>query len=153
LEDLGLSGALRWMVDDFSTLHNIKFALTTEEINHLFSQESQIIIYRIFQEALNNVGKHAHARHVSVTTDKLKDNVCFIVEDDGIGFDVDQPLIKNPNEKSLGLAAMDERARMLGASFNIQSKIGQGTRITLTVPVDVASEEQKIETLSYRASR
>ncbi|PQP34051.1 hypothetical protein C6A37_09765, partial [Desulfobacteraceae bacterium SEEP-SAG9] len=98
-------------------------------------------------------GKHAHARHVSVTTNKLKDRVCFIIEDDGNGFDMDQPLIKNPNEKSLGLVAMDERARMLGASFNIQSQIGKGVRITLTVPVDFVREEQKIETLSYRASR
>ena len=153
LEDLGLSGALKWMVDDFATLNNSKFALITEDINHLFSQESQIIIYRIFQEALTNIGKHAHARHVSVTTNKLKDSVCFIIEDDGNGFNMDQPLIKNPNEKSLGLAAMDERARMLGASFDIQSQMGKGTRITLTVPVDFSSEEQKIETLSYRASR
>ncbi|PQP33850.1 histidine kinase, partial [Desulfobacteraceae bacterium SEEP-SAG9] len=54
LEDLGLSGALKWMVDDFATLNNSKFELITEDINHLFSQESQIIIYRIFQEALTN---------------------------------------------------------------------------------------------------
>jgi PAS domain S-box-containing protein len=136
LEDLGLTGALRWMVDDFGKLNKKKISFAIEDINNLFSQESQIIIYRIFQEALTNVGKHSQAKHVSVFSNNLKDSVCFVVEDDGKGFDMNQLLLENPNKKSLGLAAMHERARMLGASFNILSQIGRGTQIKLTVPVN-----------------
>jgi PAS domain S-box-containing protein len=144
LEDLGLTGALRWMVDDFAKLNNTKFSFAIENINHLFSDESQIIIYRIFQEALTNIGKHSEASHVSVFSDKQKDFVCFVVQDDGKGFEVNQPLLKNPNENSLGLTAMDERARMLGASFNISSEIGNGTQVTLIVPIDGSKKKERL---------
>lgn len=154
LEDLGLMGALRWMVDDFAKLNNKKISFAIEDINHLFSHESQIVIYRIFQEALTNIAKHSEAGHVSVFSNKHQDNVCFVVEDDGKGFEMNQPLLTNPNEKSLGLAAMDERARMLGASFNIWSQIGRGTQITLTVPVDASKNEKDHDgTISNRACR
>lgn len=154
LEDLGLAGALRWMVEDFAKLNNKKFSFAIGDINHLFSHESQIIIYRIFQETLTNICKHSDAGHVSVFSNKLKDSVCFVLEDDGKGFEMNQPLLKNRNKNSMGLAAMDERARMLGASFNISSRIGMGTQITLTVPMDGSKNKRDHEeTISNRACR
>lgn len=135
LEDLGLTGALRWMVDDFARLYKNKVALNIEDINHLFSPESQIIIYRIIQEALTNIGKHAFSSHVSVATERSDHIVSFSIEDNGRGFNTNQMQMTNHNLKGMGLATMDERARMIGAKFNIQSHIGKGTRITLTAPI------------------
>jgi len=154
LEDLGLTAALRWMVDDFARLYRNKVSLEIEDINHLFSPESQIIIYRIFQEALTNIGKHAFSTHVSVTTKRFGHSVSFVVEDNGRGFDTNQTHNINPNEKGMGLAAMDERARMLGAQFNIRSHIDKGTTIALIVPMDIPINKREFHgTVSNRSGR
>ena len=93
------------------------------------------MVYRIFQEALTNIGKHAHARNVSVNVEKDEDRISFLMEDDGKGFDVKHAAMKEGSERGLGLATMDERARMLGGSFDLWSEEGKGTRITLSIPI------------------
>jgi len=140
LEDLGLSGALRWMVEEFARHNNNRVFFAIEDINDLLSNEAQIIIYRIFQEALNNIGKHAGAEQIFFRAEARKGNVSLVIEDDGRGFDMNGPLPENPDEKGFGLAAMEERARMLGASLEVQSRPGHGTRIGLTVPMENAKE-------------
>jgi len=135
LEDIGLSAALRWVIDDVSRHYDIKTSVEMGDIKHLFSQEAQIIIYRVFQEALANTGKHANATHVSIVIEKKDGRVSFAVEDNGNGFDVEYVRAQASTEKGLGLAAMDERVRMLGGSLDIWSEEGTGTRITFTVPV------------------
>ncbi len=134
LEDLGLSGALRWMVDEFARHNNSQVSFHIDDVNELLSNEAQIIIYRIFQEALTNVGKHADASRISVNSEIEEGSVAFVMADDGSGFDLNEPLSDNPDEKGFGLAAMEERARMLGASLDIESRPGHGTRIELKVP-------------------
>lgn len=136
LEDLGLSGALRWLVDEFAKHNNNQVFFAIEDINDFLSSEAQIIIYRIFQEALTNIGKHAGAEQIFVRAEARKGNVSLIMEDDGKGFDMNEPLSENPDERGFGLAAMEERARMLGAALEVQSRPGRGTRITLTVPTE-----------------
>jgi signal transduction histidine kinase len=136
LDDLGLLAAIRWLIDDFAKHYNIKTSLDMEDINNLFSREAQIIIYRIFQESLTNIGKHAQATCVSVVIKKRGGKVSFIVKDDGKGFDVEQIQGRDFTERGLGLAAMDERACMLGGFFYIWSQEGKGTEITFTIPVD-----------------
>jgi PAS domain S-box-containing protein len=135
LEDLGLSAALRWVIDDVSRHYNFETSVEMEDIKDLFSQEAQIIIYRVFQEALANTGKHAHSTHVTVVIEKNDGRVSFVLEDNGNGFDVEYVRSQASTEKGLGLAAMDERVRMLGGSLGIWSEEGTGTKITFTVPV------------------
>jgi len=136
LDDLGLSAALRWLIDDFTKHYNIKTSLYMDDINDLFSLEAQITIYRIFQESFTNIVKHAQATRVSVAIRKQNGSVSFLVEDDGKGFDVEQAVGRNSTEKGLGLTAMDERARMLEGFLDIWSQEEKGTRITLTIPMD-----------------
>lgn len=136
LEDLGLTAALAWLVEDFARNYDMEAEVDLAEINDLFSQEMQIVIYRILQESLANIGKHAKATRVVVLARKEVDSVSFLVEDDGEGFDPDQVVARGFKDKGLGLAAMNERARMLGASFEISSKEGAGTSIRLTVPIN-----------------
>jgi PAS domain S-box-containing protein len=136
LEDLGLSAAIRRLVETSGKHSNIKTSLAMTEMEDLFSREGQITVYRIVQECLTNIAKHAQATHVSIDIGKQDDRVLFSVEDNGKGFDVKEAFGQDPAKKGLGLAAMYERARMLGGSLDIWSQEGTGTRITFTVPPD-----------------
>jgi len=138
LEDAGLLIAIRWLISNFNKNHNINVTMTMDvaDIDDLFSQNAQITIYRILQEVLTNIGKHAQAKNVSVTTKKEADRVFFTVEDDGIGFDMSRVAMINPSQKGLGLAILEERARMLGGFFQIWSEKRKGTRISFSVPLE-----------------
>jgi len=133
LDDLGLSAAIRWLVDSSTKHGNIESSLDMTDLDNLFSQEGQITVYRIIQECLTNVAKHAQATYVSIVIRKQDGRVFFRVKDDGKGFDVKEVFGKDPGKKGLGLAAMYERARMLGGSLDIWSQEGAGTKITFTV--------------------
>jgi PAS domain S-box-containing protein len=135
LKDFGLSVALRWLIDNFVKNYNVKVASEIVDVDHLFPKDAQIMIYRIFQEALTNIGKHARAKSVSMKVKKDEDRISFSVEDDGKGFDVEHAAMKEAPDRGLGLATMDERARMLEGSLDLWSKKGKGTRITLSIPM------------------
>ena len=135
LEDLGLSAALQWLVGNSIGNDPTKVVSSVIDVDHVFSPTDQILIFRIIQEALSNVVKHARAKRVAVVTEKSGDWLSFVVEDDGAGFNVRKAAATNASERGLGLEAMDERARMLGGSLTVYSEEGNGTRITLNVPV------------------
>ena len=136
LEDLGLSAALKWLIDDAARHYHIESSVKMDDIQNLFSQEKEIIIFRIFQEALTNIGKHANATNFLITIEKQDSRVLFIVEDGGKGFDVKRLFAENATERGLGLSAMHERARMLEGSLDIWSQENKGTRITLICPIN-----------------
>jgi signal transduction histidine kinase len=133
LEDLGLSASLRWMAEGFAKYCNMRLSIQIEDIDHLYPPEKQIIIYRILQEGLTNIGKHARAQNASVTVQRRKKQVVFRVEDDGKGFDAQKTIAGYALDKGMGLAAIGERSRMLGGRLDISSSEGKGTRIHLTV--------------------
>lgn len=151
LEDLGLSAAIRWMINNFEKSYGINIKADIMEINHLFPPDDQIVIYRILQETLTNIGKHSGAGTVHVAVRKQDESVACIVEDDGRGFDLPGTLKKNITEKGLGLATMEERARMLGSSLQIRSEYGKGTRISIAVPIKKGKDTH--ETVQYCISR
>jgi signal transduction histidine kinase len=105
-------------------------------IDGLFSQEIQTNLYRISQEALTNIGRHAEASRIRFVMRKNENHVSFVVEDNGKGFDVTQVGSRLSHEKGMGLVAMAERAHMLGADFHVWSLLGEGTRITLKIPLE-----------------
>ena len=135
LEDMGLCAALRWLAEDFEKHSNINVSLDIDQIDNLFTRESQIIIYRIFQEAITNIDKHANANHLSIIIIKKKKNVFFQIVDNGKGFDKKQIENRSSDALGLGLTAMDERTRMLGGTLKIFSRKQRGTRISLIVPI------------------
>jgi signal transduction histidine kinase len=141
LEDLGLTAALQWLIEDFAKHSTIKVDIDMPVLDNLFSDDAQIIIYRIFQEAFTNIGKHALADTVSVVVKKMESSVHFQIQDDGKGFDIKQIEARYPTKRSLGLLAMDERARMLEGQLVVHGQKGTGTRIIFTVPID--SEEKR----------
>lgn len=136
LEDLGLAPALKHLVGEFSKHYEISHDFDLEDLDHLFPKEAQIIIFRIFQESLNNIAKHARAGKVHLAIRKFDGAVRLEVEDDGQGFEVARILSTSSLEKGLGLGALNERAKMLGGSLKIDSQRGRGTRIVCAIPVD-----------------
>ncbi len=136
LEDLGLTAAIRRLVESFTKHSNIKCMLDVKAADDLFSQEGQIILYRIVQECLTNVAKHAQATKASIVIRKQGDRVFFRVKDNGIGFNFQEIAYEETGKKGLGLAAMYERARMLGGSLDIWSREGAGARIAITIPLN-----------------
>lgn len=136
LEDLGLKIALQNLFDSFGRYYGIReLTVHLDEVQDLFPLEAQINVYRIFQEALTNIGKYAKATRVTVAVKRNAGEVSFGVEDNGLGFDLEQVLARDAREKGLGLAAMEERVRILGGSLQIWSREGSGTRISFHIPV------------------
>ncbi|CAB5104496.1 hypothetical protein D3OALGA1CA_4767 [Olavius algarvensis associated proteobacterium Delta 3] len=135
IEDLKLSGALSWLIHDIEQHVAVRISLDMAPVDHLFSTENQVVIYRIVQEALKNIVKHSRAATASVTIDKHTDVVRLLIIDDGTGFDISAVWEKHVADRGLGLAAMDERSRMLNSTFDIRSAPGKGTRLTFRIPI------------------
>ncbi|OGW44579.1 MAG: hypothetical protein A2Y66_01185 [Nitrospirae bacterium RBG_13_41_22] len=135
LEDLGLTAGLKWLINNFVKNNSIQIAHDIENIDRLLSQDSRIIIYRILQETLTNIIKHSKAEKVSVVISKDDDKISFLVEDNGIGFNLNNAVIKKDTPIGLGLRTIEERVRILGGSLELQSQEGKGTRITLSIPI------------------
>jgi PAS domain S-box-containing protein len=134
LEDLGLQAALRHLLDEFAKYSGIRLTTDVDDVQALFPPEKQLIIYRIFQESLSNITKHAQATEVSVAMKMEPEGVSFRLEDNGEGFDVQKVLASDSTTRGLGLAAMDERVRMMGGVLQIRSLIGVVTMISFFVP-------------------
>lgn len=135
LEDLGLIAAINNLCEEFKRLHDLELLLDLDEVEGLVPRESQINIYRIFQEALANISKYAKAHRVQLAVKKKDGEIAFAIEDDGAGFNVEEVLGRDAADRGLGLAAMDERVRILGGALTVSSQEGEGSRITFTIPV------------------
>ncbi|MDD5641372.1 MAG: PAS domain S-box protein, partial [Syntrophales bacterium] len=135
LEDLGLTTALRNMIEDFKELHpKIKCRVDFVNLDGLFDVPAATVIYRVMQEALTNIGKHAQAKKLYLKAKKKSREISITIEDDGRGFDSAQVL---NGKRTLGLLAMEERIKILGGSFTLWSQKNRGTRISFTVPFPV----------------
>jgi PAS domain S-box-containing protein len=133
LEDLGLTAALHSLIDNFVALQkNIEWTIKLDNLDGLFPLPTQTTIYRVMQEALTNIGKHAHPNQVSLEIKKQDERVSFTVNDNGKGFDRNKILTE---KKTLGLLSMEERVKMLGGAFELWSQKKRGTRISFTIPL------------------
>ncbi len=140
LDDLGLTAALGRFIQEFrQRFHlNIDFQVVGLEHKRL-PAAIETAVYRILQEALTNVAKHAQAEHISVLLEERDGQISGIVEDDGQGFNAEESLHRGLQEAKLGLYGMQERAQQLGGSLVIESKPGQGTTIYVRIPIEVTN--------------
>jgi signal transduction histidine kinase len=132
LDDLGLRITLANFVKQWSDYTGVKAEFHQAGLGkNLLNFEIETNLYRIAQEALNNIYKHAKAKNVSVLLEKRGKLVSLIVEDDGVGFNVEA---KSNRRKGLGLVGMHERARICGGTLEIESAKDKGTTIYARVP-------------------
>jgi signal transduction histidine kinase len=131
LDDFGLIPALRWYVENFSRRSNVRISLKTGDRDYRFSPEVVITLYRIIQEALTNVAKHASASQASVSVSQKGSTAVLSVRDNGIGFDSGKWLSV---PKGMGLLNIKERVDMLGGVFEIISRPRKGTKLNIQIP-------------------
>lgn len=130
LDDLGILPTLGWFCREFKGVYTgIKMASRFHIEERDVPDVLKTIIFRIAQEGVNNVLKHARAANVSIGLAKEHDTITLVVEDDGVGFDADRVLGPDSKRCGIGLRSMRERAEFSGASFKIDSRPGGGTRI------------------------
>lgn len=132
LEKLGITASLKNLINEIDEHTDLFFTHDIDNIDTLISSKSSLQLYRFVQEALSNVVKHSNARSVFVEIKEQSENINLVVEDNGIGFDVDKTIEQN----SLGLKTLLERAKMLNASLRIQSNTQHGTRLHLILPTN-----------------
>ncbi len=141
IDDLGLVAALEWLTDDLSEHREIDaYAEITGE-ERVLPVEVQLLLFRIAQEALNNVRKHAQAPSAILKLEFSDDNLTLTVSDNGRGFEVPKMIGDLAGIGKLGLAGMQERARLIGGSLEIESERGKGTVVTVKVPISVPISE------------
>ena len=134
LDDLGLLPAVDWLTEQLKTEHKISAELTVHGKRRRFSPEIEVTLFRIIQEALRNIARHAEATKVQITIDFRDSKTMVAIADNGGGFE----LPATPGELSrlgkLGLDGMQTRARLVGGTFDIKSCQENGTTITVTIP-------------------
>jgi len=134
LDDLGLIPALHAHLKNFATQTGVRIHLTAFAAVEALDAAKRTVLYRIAQEALSNVARHAKANRVDVTIREIQEAVRMEITDDGRSFDVERVLHAKGNER-LGLLGMRERIEMVGGTFGIQSAPGQGTTVRAEIPL------------------
>jgi len=133
LDDYGLVAALRWYGEQFAARSGINVIIDGEEIQPRLSPRAEGALFRIAQEALTNVAKHAQASQATVAVKAGTDLLQMVITDNGLGFDPAQR--SEPGERyGWGMLTMTERAAAIGGRFEVESQPGRGTRVVVEVP-------------------
>lgn len=133
LDDLGLVAAVRWLAKEIANRTNIHINLQVPAKTERYLAEIELLMFRICQESLTNVVKHARASTVEIIIKKSRASLHLQVQDDGCGFDVTEASLRDT--KGLGLVGMKERVTSLGGEFHITSGTQKGTKISVKIPV------------------
>ena len=135
LDDLGLLATLRWLVSELKEQHGIETDLRVLGIERRLSPEAEFTLFRIVQEALRNIEKHAETSQAEVEIEFDEGKTRISVSDKGKGFKLSGSFVDLARAGKLGLAGMEERTRLLGGSMRIESEPGKGTTVMVEVPI------------------
>ncbi len=135
LDDLGLLAALRWLVNSMTSKSGLEIRFESDEIEPRLSREIETACFRVAQEAITNVLRHARASRITVLVRKGKDAVSLIVSDDGVGFDTRSAIARCVSGGSFGLLGMEERVTLSGGRFEVESTLDKGSRIFAHFPL------------------
>jgi signal transduction histidine kinase len=131
LDDLGIVSAIEWLAEDFQTRTEIKCAVTFNNEDIILDKDRSTAVFRIFQELLTNIARHANADTVKASLKKEKDRVMLVIKDNGRGINKEE--ISSP--KSFGIIGMRERSHFVGGEVKISGVNGKGTTVTVTIPI------------------
>lgn len=135
LDDVGLLAALHWVSREFKTTYGIRISLQVHGSERRFVPEVELLLFRIIQEALRNVGRHSHASNAEVLIEFAENKTTVSVRDNGIGFQTLGKIDDLSRDGKLGLVGMQERVRLLGGNLEINSEPGKGTSVIVEAPV------------------
>ena len=140
LDNVGLLSAIRWLVDRLNEEEMINGSVVLKGIERDFSPESEVTIFRIVQEALNNVRRHSQATKVIVTVGFSPESVKIVVNDNGTGFILNKTAGELAGEGKLGIVGMQQRAKFLNGNFDIYSQPGKGTSVSIEILADLTPQ-------------
>lgn len=152
LDDLGLVPALRWYANRQATRNGWILSLSVEEMTGRVPAPIEVACFRVVQEALTNVAKYARAKTINLTLRRQDEEVMLILQDDGVGFDVQAARQRAQGGKSIGLLGMEERVRLAGGNLVIVSEAGKGTRLQLCFSLTEYDQSQVSRTVEVTAS-
>lgn len=132
IKRIGVTTSIKALISEFDDNTELFFTFDSLNIDPFISKETGLHIYRILQESLSNIVKHANAKSVYVSILKKSSYILIVVKDNGIGFDFKKKL---KNSDSLGMKTLKERAKVINGNIKILSIIGKGTKTTLLIPV------------------
>ncbi len=147
LDELGLVAVLRDTSTEFAERTGVSVKLACVQLTARLPADTELALYRILQEALKNVEKHARARHVTVRLRQQGDFVQLTIKDDGIGFDPDHRPARRKGKSGLGLLSMRERAIYVGGAFKVKSVRRAGTEIEVRIPLPPGTMTAKLTEL------
>jgi signal transduction histidine kinase len=130
---MGLAAALRWYAKQFSARTGLEVSVAADGIGRALDAPREIVLFRIAQEALNNVAKHAHARHVDVALTTSGREWALSISDDGVGVDPEGG--GHTSGSGLGLVTMRERSRAIGGRVDVRRRPEGGTAVTVSGPL------------------
>ena len=131
IDDVGLEAAMEWHIQEFGRKNNIKTEFKVQLPETDYPEIISLPLFRILQESLNNISKHAHANNVIVSLIQEGKNIELSILDDGVGFDYK----KNKDTRSFGIMGMKERVTITGGTFEVNSFENKGTTIKVTIPL------------------
>jgi len=137
LDNMGLVAALKGLCSEFRKYHDLKVSLITDNVPVEIPSETALCVFRITQEALQNVRKHSHARSAEVRVEGVEGTIRLSVSDQGKGFDASRSL----RGGGIGIRSMEERVRLVNGQLEVHSKPGSGTTIEAWVPVGVSGSD------------
>jgi len=135
LDDMGLVSALRRYSDQHLTAQSIKVAVQARDLSERLDRSIEVVVFRIVQEAINNVARHSGATEAVITLSRTEKTVTAVVRDNGRGFNLEETTRYADGSGGLGLLGMQERAELVGGTLTIQSAQGAGTEIRLEIPL------------------
>ena len=133
LDDLGLVAAIKWLAEETHKLSGIEIRVRVDSISQL-PPETQLVLFRIVQESLNNVHRHSGASEATVTLESQGTETKVTISDNGHGFALPRQLSEFAAQGKLGLTGMAERVQLIGGRLDVSSQVGKGTAVTVKVP-------------------
>ena len=134
LDNLGLVPALEWLAAEVARYSGVNTVVRVLGQKRRLQGDVELVIFRVSQEALRNVSKHAHATEAEITIEFEPDRTRITIRDNGVGFEPPVMLNDLLRKGKLGLAGMQERTRLIGGTLRIESALGNGTSITVELP-------------------
>jgi two-component system sensor histidine kinase DegS len=135
LDDLGLLPALDWLSSDITEHFGIRTAIGVIGSVRRFNPDTELVLFRIVQEALRNVWKHSKASRAWISVEFDEDKATFVIQDNGKGFELPKNIGDFAGVSKLGLVGMQERVQLIGGKLTLQSEPGKGTTVTIEVPI------------------